>query len=173
MKLHLNFKKESIRNNPFAFIFLFALIGSVHQLWFRNNLLETRDRIAEHIVRQQTKSTPLTYSQPHQRPNPKEISEIQKVSYYLQLPWETLFQQIKKAATKNIFINKLETGVEKKQIVIVGQADSSEAILDFVNRLRSQKVWQSVFLKDETKAHNISSQNFKPYNFQLELIWKP
>jgi hypothetical protein len=170
-RLAMNFA-HGARRWPVKALLLVGALGSLHALWQREQLLVQVDeqsalieRLEESLDRRNFKVAAATQE------SPEAQAEARRLVAELQQPWEAMFDALQQAAKHEVLITRLQPGNGAGQLVVNGQADSSEAFLAFVTRLRRQPEWAVV--EPVSQEHGSAPvPGGKPLGFQLELSWR-
>ena len=86
----------------------------------------------------------------------------------INLPWETLFDSIESAATEQIALLSLQPNVSNRTLRISGEAKNMSELLDFVEALERETVFENVHLLN----YKIKQDNpHKPIIFLLTTAW--
>jgi hypothetical protein len=152
---------------------LIGAAGVLHALWQRESLLTQQDA-------QQTQTSRLERALSRQalrhsttaRENPKALAAARTVAVELQRPWESMLDAVQKASRADLTITRLQPESSAYRLAVTGQADSSEAFLAFVSRLRQQPQWSEVTpVRQELPTTTALSAGTKPLSFQIVLQW--
>lgn len=98
----------------------------------------------------------------------KEIIQANAILDQINLPWETLFDSIEQAATEEIALLSLQPNVSSRTLRISGEAKSMSELLDFVEALERELVFENVHLLN----YKIKQDNpHRPIVFLLTAAW--
>jgi hypothetical protein len=98
----------------------------------------------------------------------KEITQANAILDQINLPWETLFDAIEHAATEEIALLSLQPNVSSRTLRISGEAKSMPELLDFVEALERELVFENVHLLN----YKIKQDNpQRPIIFLLTAVW--
>lgn len=98
----------------------------------------------------------------------KEITQANAILDQINLPWETLFDAIEHAATEEIALLSLQPNVSSRTLRISGEAKSIPELLDFVEALERELVFENVHLLN----YKIKQDNpQRPIIFLLTAAW--
>jgi hypothetical protein len=98
----------------------------------------------------------------------KEIAQANTVLDQINLPWETLFDSIESAATEQIALLSLQPNVANQTLRISGEAKNMSELLDFVEALERELVFENVHLLN----YKIKQDNpHRPIIFLLTATW--
>jgi hypothetical protein len=105
---------------------------------------------------------------------PLELSQAwahaHAVSVQLGLPWQNFFAQLGQA-TKNgeVAFISIEPDSQKGHVVLVAEARTLEAMLQFVNQLQASADFSSVVLQSHAINQNVPE---KPVRFRVSASWR-
>ena len=182
----MNFVAQPLwRRTPWAVMALVAigLLGSADALWRRHGLLRQRDAAVSQIDARVLANIP-------QRPgqgapaDPKAIEAVEQLAVALQRPWEPMLDALQGAVRDDVSITRVQSEVQSSSQVSIraparaprlrvsGRADSGQAFLDFVQRLKSDAdaSWKAVDPLSEAQQPD-AAPGGKPVAFQLSLEW--
>ena len=98
----------------------------------------------------------------------KEVTQANAILDQISLPWETLFDAIEHAATEQIALLSLQPNVGSRTLRISGEAKSMAELLDFVEALERELVFENVHLLN----YKIKQDNpHRPIIFLLTAAW--
>ncbi len=98
----------------------------------------------------------------------KEIIQANTILDQINLPWEALFDAIEQAATEEIALLSLQPNVSSLTVRIGGEARSMSELLDFVEALERESVFDKVHLLN----YKIKQDNpHRPVVFLLTAAW--
>jgi Tfp pilus assembly protein PilN len=98
----------------------------------------------------------------------KEIIQANAILDQINLPWEALFDAIEQAATEEIALLSLQPNVSSRTVRIGGEARSMSELLDFVEALERESVFENVHLLN----YKIKQDNpHRPVVFLLTAAW--
>lgn len=98
----------------------------------------------------------------------KEIAQANTILDQLNLPWESLFDSIESASTEHIALLSLQPNVGNRTLRISGEARSMSELLDFVEALEREAVFENVHLLN----YKIKQDNpHRPIIFLLTATW--
>lgn len=98
----------------------------------------------------------------------KEIVHANTILDQINLPWEALFDSIEQAATEDIALLSLQPNVSSRTLRLSGEAKSMAELLDFVEALERELVFENVHLL----SYKIKQDNpHRPIIFLLNAIW--
>lgn len=100
---------------------------------------------------------------------PAKIDAFNVAINKLNIPWRDLFDSIEQATPANIALVSVEPDSAKKALILIAEASSPEAMLDYIGKLKMQPLFTAVILA----KHEINKQDpNSPYRFRLEARWK-
>lgn len=98
----------------------------------------------------------------------KEVAQANTVIDQLNLPWEELFDSIEHAATEDIALLSLQPNFANRTLRLNGEAKSMAELLDFVEALEREPVFENVHLLN----YKIKQDNpQRPIIFLLHAAW--
>lgn len=98
----------------------------------------------------------------------KEIGQANGILDQINLPWDVLFDAIEHASTKDIALLSLQPNVANRVLRINGEAKDMAKLLDFVEALEQEEIFQNVHLIN----YKIKQDNpNKPIIFLLSAAW--
>lgn len=176
LRLKFPYHEQSIPQVDFAILLIGLLILAGVLLQFRsiteevnywNNRVERLEK-----QQQQQKAAPRTRSTARIREFSqeirKEIALANGILDQINLPWETLFDSIESAATEQIALLSLQPNVSSRTLRISGEAKNMSELLDFVEALEREVVFENVHLLN----YKIKQDNpHRPIVFLLTAAW--
>ncbi len=98
----------------------------------------------------------------------KEIGQANGVLDQINLPWDGLFDAIEHASSKEVALLSLQPNVANRVLRINGEAKDMAKLLDFVEALEREEIFQNVHLVN----YKIKQDNpHKPIIFLLSAAW--
>jgi Tfp pilus assembly protein PilN len=106
--------------------------------------------------------------------NPKDLAQAwqraRDVSLQLGLPWQNFFVQLAVAANSgDVGFISIEPDSQKGHVVLVAEARSLEAMLQFVSALQGSSDFSAVVLQSHTINKNVPE---KPVRFRVSTTWR-
>jgi len=87
----------------------------------------------------------------------------------LRMPWPELFANVEAAQTPDVALLSIESGADKRNIKIAGEAKNLGAILTYVRDLQGQPMLADVYLE----SHQVQQQDPQhPVRFALGAGWR-
>lgn len=173
-RLAMNFVPPPQWRMSILVLLALAILACLHALLVRDDLLSRIDSRAEKIRHLERKLSRQELSQASvQRQNPQQAEETRHLVAELQRPWEGMLNALQRAASPDMQIVRLQPEADANRLVIGGQADSSEAFLSYVQRLRRDPSWRTVEPVSEERNANAFQSGGKPVTFQLMAEWRP
>lgn len=169
----MNFARRQNGGWPFRAMLIIAALGVALALWERSGLLSEIDmqqRKVEYLEDTQSRMERRQSATDHASPAAR--AEGRRLVDELQQPWEAMLDELQKAIRDDLLILRLQPDAATGRLLLSGQADSSEAILEFVERLRRQPAWQAVEPISLEQRSDVASMEGKPLGFQLALQWR-
>ncbi|PXW88943.1 fimbrial assembly protein PilN [Nitrosomonas sp. Nm84] len=175
LKLKFPYHEQSIPQVDFAVLLIGLLILAGVLLQFRYITEEVNywnNRVERLEKQQQQKAAPRTRSTARIREFSqeirKEIAQANGILDQINLPWETLFDSIESAATEQIALLSLQPNVSSRILRISGEAKNMSELLDFVEALEREVVFENVHLLN----YKIKQDNpHRPIVFLLTAAW--
>lgn len=179
MRMGLDFAWKSPWRAATAMLLVLGVLASGHALWMRHKLL---DRRAAVLVQMDARQQASQKMQPvHQTPlRPEAMEEASRLVAGLQRPWEPMLNALQESLRDDVVVNRVQPENDAFRLRISGQADSSQAFVEFVQRLRDDASWRTVDpLSEATQTQSAenaesgsSAPGGKPVAFQLAAEWR-
>ncbi|MBT2336225.1 PilN domain-containing protein [Variovorax paradoxus] len=152
-------------------LLVLGVIGSGLALWQRQDLLERR---AAALSQLETQQRITARTQPSRAPavRPEATDEADRLVAGLQRPWEPMLNALQAAIKDDVVVNRVQPETDAFRLRIVGQADSSQAFVEFVQRLRGNAAWRAVEPLSEARQPDNAAPDGKPVVFQLAVEWR-
>lgn len=176
-RLRLKFpdRGQSVPHIDFSILLIGLLVLAGVLLQFRQVTEEVNhwtNRVERLEKQQQQKAAPRTRSTPRikefSQEIRKEITQANAILDQINLPWETLFDAIEHAATEQIALLSLQPNVGNRTLRISGEAKSMAELLDFVEALERELVFENVHLLN----YKIKQDSpHRPIIFLLTAAW--
>ena len=176
-RLRLKFpdRGQSVPQIDFSILLIGLLVLAGVLLQFRQVTEEVNhwtNRVERLEKQQQQKAAPRTRSTPRikefSQEIRKEITQANAILDQINLPWETLFDAIEHAATDEIALLSLQPNVASRTLRLSGEAKSMSELLDFVEALERELVFENVHLLN----YKVKQDNpHRPIIFLLTAAW--
>ncbi|MBK7492183.1 MAG: PilN domain-containing protein [Nitrosomonas sp.] len=176
-RLRLKFpdRGQSVPHIDFSILLIGLLVLAGVLLQFRQVTEEVNhwtNRVERLEKQQQQKAAPRTRSSPRikefSQEIRKEITQANAILDQINLPWETLFDAIEHAATEEIALLSLQPNVASRTLRLSGEAKSMSELLDFVEALERELVFENVHLLN----YKVKQDNpHRPIIFLLTAAW--
>lgn len=176
-RLRLKFpdRGQSVPHIDFSILLIGLLVLAGVLLQFRQVTEEVNhwtNRVERLEKQQQQKAAPRTRSSPRikefSQEIRKEITQANAILDQINLPWETLFDAIEHAATEEIALLSLQPNVASRTLRLSGEAKSMAELLDFVEALERELVFENVHLLN----YKVKQDNpHRPIIFLLTAAW--
>ena len=176
-RLRLKFpdRGQSVPHIDFSILLIGLLVLAGVLLQFRQVTEEVNhwtNRVERLEKQQQQKAAPRTRSTPRikefSQEIRKEITQANALLDQINLPWETLFDAIEHAATEEIALLSLQPNVASRTLRLSGEAKSMAELLDFVEALERELVFENVHLLN----YKVKQDNpHRPIIFLLTAAW--
>ncbi|WP_410209738.1 hypothetical protein [Aquirhabdus sp.] len=172
-KLAMNFAPRSFWFRPAIGLLVMGMFVSLYALWDRDALLGQRDtlwsqwsqlqNVQDHWEKQHVKPQKI------QTEDPKVTALVQQISLDLNRPWGLMLDSIQVAKGTELFIVNIQSESNPNFLRINGQTNDSQAVLRFIQRLKTDPLWRSVELVNESHqpATATTSLDTKAMSFQL------
>lgn len=150
-----------------------AVAGCLHALWQREVLLEQLDVQREALSHIETSRRDQAFQlTTAQREDPKAQDEARALVAALQRPWGVMLDAVQAAAGPDLQITRLQPDAAAHRLLVSGQADSSEAFLGLVDRLRRAPEWAVVEPVSQERRAGVAAPGVRAVSFQLALEWR-
>ncbi|UJP03231.1 MAG: PilN domain-containing protein [Nitrosomonas sp.] len=176
-RLRLKFpdRGQFVPHIDFSILLIGLLVLAGVLLQFRQVTEEVNhwtNRVERLEKQQQQKAVPRTRSTPRikefSQEIRKEITQANAILDQINLPWETLFDAIEHAATEEIALLSLQPNVASRTLRLSGEAKSMSELLDFVEALERELVFENVHLLN----YKVKQDNpHRPIIFLLTAAW--
>jgi hypothetical protein len=151
-------------------VLLAGAIGSAHALWQRHALLQQRAAVLSQIEAQQRvavkhRPSDLRVARPEAR------VEMKTLVAGLQRPWQAMLNALQAAIKDDVSVTRVQPEADAFRLRIAGQADSSRAFVDFVQRLQDDASWRVVEPLSEARQPE-AGESGKALTFVLAAEWR-
>ncbi len=175
LKLKFPYREQSIPQIDITILLVGLLVLLVVLLQYRHITEEVNhwsSRVERLEKLQQQKNAPRTRSSSRIREFGqeirKEVAQANAVLDQINLPWEALFDSLEHAATEEIALLSLQPNVSSRTLRISGEARNMSELLDFVESLEREPVFENVHLIN----YRIKQDNpHRPITFLLTAAW--
>ncbi len=175
LKLKFPYREQSIPQVDITILLAGLLVLLVVLLQYRHITEEVNhwsSRVERLEKLQQQKNAPRTRSTSRIREFGqeirKEVAQANAVLDQINLPWEALFDSLEHAATEEIALLSLQPNVSSRTLRISGEARNMSELLDFVESLEREPVFENVHLIN----YRIKQDNpHRPITFLLTAAW--
>ena len=99
----------------------------------------------------------------------QRVRAINHAIAQLNIPWRALFRAMEANQSKDVALLGLLPDARNHSLVVEGEALNPRAMLQFVERLREQPVFDEVHLTKHEQREQGASQ---PYRFSVEARWR-
>ena len=175
LKLKFPYREQSIPQIDITILLVGLLVLLVVLLQYRH-ITEEANHWSSRVERleklQQQKNAPRARSTSRIREFGqeirKEVAQANAVLDQINLPWEALFDSLEHAATEEIALLSLQPNVSSRTLRISGEARNMSELLDFVESLERETVFENVHLIN----YRIKQDNpHRPITFLLTAAW--
>lgn len=170
-KLGLDFAPRSLWRRATVVCMALGVIGSIAALWHRHHLLERREIAVSQIEALQRPAAGASSSRPVMV-RPEAVDETDRLVASLQRPWEPMLNALQAALRDDVIVNRVQPETDAFRLRISGQADSSQAFVEFVQRLQGDALWRVVEPLSESRQSDNAAPDGKPVVFQLTAEWR-
>ncbi len=174
LKLKFPYHEQSIPHVDYSILLIGLLILAGVLLQYRHITEEVNywsNRVERLEKQQQQKAAPRARStrvKEFSQEIRKEITQANSILDQINLPWEALFDSIESASTEHIALLSLQPNVANRLLRISGEARSMSELLDFVEALERELVFENVHLLN----YKIKQDNpQRPIIFLLTATW--
>jgi hypothetical protein len=150
------------RTSRLILILTVGIGGSAHSLWQRHHLLQHRAALTPKIEASASESNIVAV------PDPATVRAMERIVADLRSPWEEALEALERASRPDIVVTRLESEGRSARLRVLGRANSSDAFLDFVQRLRDDTFWRRVDPVSES-AQEEGASSIQPIAFQMVL----
>lgn len=129
-----------------------------------------RRALAERALAEQRRAQrPERVPRPAPAIAPERLAAVNAIVMQLNLPWGALREAVARAATPSIGLLALEPDARKHSARLVAEANSAEAMIAYVARLKREPLLASVVLTH----HDVDEQDpNRSLRFELLLAWE-
>lgn len=146
-RLSWNFVRRRWWTRPWAVVCVVALLGCVHALWWRHDLLQQREHIAGNAEEASRRAAARAY--PLSAPLPAVLNLVFSEMRY---PWVDVLDSLQRVTKPGLELLTLEPDAGAiRRVHISGVADQPQDVLDLVVALRADPSWSSVELANQTR----------------------
>lgn len=160
----MNFAPVSASRHVAVALMMLGAVGSAYALRQRHHLLVQREAVLE---ANRSALAPIRTA-PERPVDAKAQNQVLEISARLQRPWEPMLDALQKAVATDVSVTRMLPETDAFHLRVTGDADSSQAFVDFVQRLRDDGFWQVVDPVSETRLDNITP-GIRPISFQIAL----
>lgn len=170
MEMKLEFASRSPWRKTTVVLLVIGVACSGYALATRHKLLERREALVAQFDTQQRASdrTRPVRQSPVRR---EAVDETERLVSGLQRPWEPMLNALQASVRDDVVVNRVQPETDAFRLRISGQADSSQAFVEFVQRLRGDASWRAVEPLSEAKQADNAVPGGKPVAFQLAAEW--
>jgi Tfp pilus assembly protein PilN len=157
----------------FLFIGLVVFLGVLYQFKVTTEAINYWNLHIEHIEKKQNPNKtdrirPNSQNRKISLEIRKEIKNANVILGHINFPWETLFNSIENAVSKDIALLSLLPNVSKKSLRISGEARNMSELLAFIKALEQEKIFVNAHLLNYKIKKSSSHQ---PIIFQVITSW--
>lgn len=171
-RLEMNFAADRAGSRWTRGLLLVGVAACLFALWQRETLLAGIEAQREALGRvEKARSQQEFRLTAAQREDPKALAEARGLVQTLQRPWGVMLDAVQAAARPDLQITRLQPDTAAHRLLVSGQADSSEAFLGFVERLRRAPEWAVVDPVSQEQREGAAIPGARAVSFQLALEW--
>lgn len=175
LRLKFPYQEQSMPYVDFSILLVGLLVLAGMVLQYRHITEEVNywnNRVERLEKQQQQKAAPRTRAtsriKEFGQEIRKEITQANVILDQINLPWQTLFDSIESAATEEIALLSLQPNVSNRTLRINGEAKNMSELLDFVEALERESVFENVHLLN----YKVKQDNpHRPIVFLLTAAW--
>jgi hypothetical protein len=175
----MNFAAKPTWRTTTIMLLMIGVAGSAVALWQRHSLLERR-ALAVSLIEVRQLAMPREQSSRLPAIHPQTLKEAadeaDRLISSLQRPWEPMLNALQAALRDDVIIQRVQPETDAFRLRLSGQADSSQAFIEFVQRLQGDASWRAVEPLSEARPEAGQSNNIapggKPLVFQLTVEWR-
>jgi hypothetical protein len=170
MAMGMDFAQRSTWRRTSVVVLLLGAIGCAHALWQRHALMQQRIAALSQIEAQQrvaVKHRPLE----RRAARTETRAEMETLVAGLQRPWHAMLNALQTAIKDDVSVTRVQPEADAFRLRIAGQADSSRAFVDFVQRLQDDASWRVVEPLSESRLPEAGAGG-KPVTFLLAVEWR-
>lgn len=169
LQLDFSDKEIRMRRNTFALLLIIGI--SVSLLLFNySNLLVQISNVKNQDNALLEKNSQLSDEEPPTAQDVESINALMKIEQKLSLAWEPLLNAISSSVINEVVLLSFQPNANRRELTMMGAATKIPAVLQFVEKLRTQPNLKDVYLKEhETDA--IENTRF-PVHFTITLRWE-
>ena len=172
-RLEMNFARRTTSSSVVWILLLVSIAGCLYSLWQRELLLEEMEVQRHALSRIERTLSQQEFTQVvSKRESPKAQIEARALVAALQRPWGAMLDALKRSAQPNLKITRVQPDAVENRLLVSGHADSSEAFLGFVERLRKAPEWSIVEPVSQERRDNLADLGAPALSFQLVLEWR-
>jgi len=156
---------------------LLALVSVLYLLKLSTENINYWETRVERLEKQQQPNISSRHRTSHRRRDPsqqisqeirQEIKKASEIMGQLNLPWESFFNAIEFAASKEVALLSLQPNVANQNIRVNGEARDITVLLDFVEALERENVFEKAHLLN----YKIQQDNpQRPIIFLITATW--
>lgn len=147
-----------------------GLLASVGLLGLQRSLLQQRDDLlAQRDARQQSNARVQRVADA--AAPAASHDEAERLVVALQRPWDTMLDALQTALRDDVVIQRMQPEADAFRLRIVGQADSSQAVVDLAQRLQVDPAWTVLEPLSEARQPEAAATGGKALAFQMVIQW--
>lgn len=168
--LRLEFAPQSPWSAASAMLVVVGLLASTYGLWQRQQLLAERARAYGdlQVLTQQSSAVPQV-KQPGVRT--ERHDETERLIASLRRPWEPMLDGLQEALAKDVVLTSVQADGEALRLKLSGQAHSSGAFVEFIQRLKANPQWRAVDPLAQARQPDSVVPGARNITFSLSLQW--
>ncbi|MBN3759423.1 PilN domain-containing protein [Burkholderia sp. Ac-20365] len=146
-RLRWNFAVARFRLDAWTFACIVALAGSAHAVYWREELLQQRERLVGQV---QDIHRPMARG--HQAPA-KPSPVLAHVFEELRYPWTEVLDSLQRASNPGLDLVELAPdAADVRRVRVQGLADHAQNVFDLITKLQADPSWTSVQLISQIRS---------------------
>jgi hypothetical protein len=146
-RLCWNFARRRWWTQPWTAVCVVALLGCVHALWWRHDLMQQREQLTGRV--QDASHRIATREHPVSAPPPAALNVVFAEMRY---PWGDVLDSLQRVTKPGLDLLTLEPDAGAiRRVHITGVADKAQDVFDLVAALQGDHSWSSVQLVSQTR----------------------
>lgn len=152
-------------------VLVVCLAGSAHQLWIRADLVDRLAAQGNQLLQAKRAYGERLASGGGRGLTPEAARAAGELADDLRRPWEDMLNSLQRATQGEVLITRLQQDAAAERLLVTGQADTGQAFLAYVARLREDPRWAAVEPLSE-EAAPAGGDSGKALSFQLAATWR-
>ncbi|MET3228365.1 UNVERIFIED_ORG: hypothetical protein ABIC54_000539 [Burkholderia sp. 1263] len=149
-RLRWNFAQRPKWAQPWGALCIVALLGCIHALWWRHDLMQRR----EHLAGQAQEASRRAAVRAHRIAAPPPVA-LDQVFAEMRYPWIDMLDSLQRVTQPSLDLFALEPDAGAiRRVQISGVADRAQDVFDLIAALQADPSWSSVQLISQTRIEN-------------------